>query len=203
MILLFVGAQGSGKGTQAKIISKKLNLCHISTGDLLRETTGKLKEQVDSYINNGKLVPDELILKILKQRIKEPDCKTGIILDGYPRNLQQTDELTKIAKIDKVIEISISDKEAVKRLNGRWNCKKCGIAYNVITSPKPKQKGICDICKQPLTQRDDDKDKNAIQKRLDIYHNETEPILEKYDSVKINGEQSIEKVTEDILEILK
>ena len=125
MILLFVGAQGSGKGTQAKIISKELNLCHISTGDLLRGTDGKLKEEIDSYINKGQLVPDKMIVKILKQRIKKEDYKNGFILDGFPRNLQQAEEFEKIGKIDKVIEISISDKEAIKRLKGRWNCKKC------------------------------------------------------------------------------
>lgn len=205
MILLFIGAQGSGKGTQAKIISKKLNLCHISTGDMLREATGKLKEEIDSYINQGALVPDELILKILKQRIQHPDCKTGIIFDGYPRNLQQTDELAKILKLDKVIEISISDKEAVKRLKGRWNCKKCGIAYNIVTMPKPKQDKICDVCREKLSQRTDDINEEAIKKRLAIYHEETTPILSKYRdrAIKINGEQEIEKITEDILEILK
>ena len=204
MIILFVGPQGSGKGTQAKIISKKLGFCHVSTGDLLREVKGELKQEVDSYINQGKLVPDELIAKILKQKLEEIDNKKGIILDGFPRNLNQSEELDKIVKIDKIFEISISDKEAIKRLTGRWNCKKCGIAYNIFTSPKPKHDKICDKCEEELYQRGDDADKAAIEKRLGIYHNETELMLEKYkDSViKINGEQSIEKITEEIMKKL-
>jgi len=187
MILLFVGPQGSGKGTQAKIISKKLNLCHISTGNLLREISGKLKQEIDSYINNGKLVPDELIIKILKQRIKKEDCKNGIILDGFPRTLEQARDLDKILKIGKVIEISISDEEAIKRLKGRWNCKKCGIAYNLVTSPKPKQDKKCDNCGSALYQRADDINEEAIKKRLAIYHEGTEPILEKYNSIQVNA----------------
>ncbi len=205
MIILFIGPQGSGKGTQAKIISKKLNIVHISTGDLLRSATGKLKEKIDSYINKGKLIPDKFILKLLKKRIKQPDCKNGIILDGYPRNLSQTEDLEKITGIDKIFEIHISDKEAIKRLLGRWNCKKCGIAYNLITQPKPKNNHICDICKIPLYQRKDDIDKTAINKRLKIYHKDTKPILKKFKNraIIINGEQTIEKITEDILKKLQ
>lgn len=205
MIILFIGPQGSGKGTQAKVISKKLSLIHISTGDLLREAEGELRKEIDYYITKGELVPDKLILKILKKRIEKDDCKNGIILDGFPRNLKQARALEKILKIDKIIEINISDREALKRLTGRWNCKKCGIAYNIVTAPKPKQEGVCDKCKGRLFQREDDKNKEAIQKRLDIYHSETSPILKKYsDSViRINGGQAIEKITEDILEVLK
>jgi len=196
-----MGVQGSGKGTQAKIIAEKKKLAHICTGDMLRETTGELKKEVDSYINIGKLVPDELILKILLERIKQPDCKNGIILDGYPRNLRQAEELEKITKIDKIFEIDISDETAKKRLMGRWNCKKCGIAYNVVTEPKPKNDHICDNCNIPLFQREDDVNETAIAKRLQIYHEETMPILKKFKNkvVKINGEQSIEKITEAIL----
>ena len=201
MKLIFVGPQGSGKGTQAKIIAKKLSLVHVSTGDLVRETTGDLKKEVDNYINKGRLVPDPLIIRLLEQKLKEIGDK-GIILDGFPRNLNQAEELDKIIKIDKIIEISISDKEAIKRLGGRWNCKKCGIAYNVVTAPRPKNGHLCDNCDIGLYQRKDDIDKEAIMKRLNIYHNETEPILKKYSSVKINGKQAIEKVTEDVLKEL-
>jgi len=205
MILLFVGAQGSGKGTQAKIISKKIKIVHISSGDILRETSGKLKEQVDSYMNKGALVPDKIIAKILKERIKKEDCKNGFILDGFPRNLEQAEEFEKIRKIDRIIEISISDEEAIKRLKGRWNCKKCGIAYNVVTMPKPKKDKKCDQCGEELSQRNDDINDEAIKKRLAIYHEETTPILSKYRdrAIKINGEQEIDRITEDILKILK
>lgn len=164
MIILFIGAQASGKGTQAKIIAQKKGFVHISTGDLLRAATGEFRKEIDSYITQGKLVPDELILKLLKERMKQPDCKNGVILDGYPRNLQQAEELEKIEKINKIFEINISDKTAKKRLMGRWNCKKCGIAYNVITAPKPKKGTICDNCNIPLYQREDDINEEAIEK---------------------------------------
>jgi len=201
MLILFIGPQASGKGTQAEIIAQKKGFVHISTGDLLRVAQGKLKEKVDSYINEGKLVPDELILEILKHRMNQPDCKKGIILDGFPRNLEQARDLEKIAKIDKIFEISISDKTAKKRLMGRWNCPRCKTAYNIITEPKPKKDKICDICNIPLFQREDDKNEKAINKRLKIYHEETEPILEKFKNkvIKINAEQKIEKIREDIL----
>ena len=204
MIILFVGPQGSGKGTQAKIISKKLGFCHVSTGDLLRETTGELKKLADFYIKEGNLVPSKIMIRMLKERIKKQDCEKGIILDGFPRTLEQADDLDEIMRVDKIFEISISNEEAIKRLTGRWNCKKCGIMYNIFTSPKPKQDKICDKCGEELYQRGDDANKDAIEKRLGIYHNETEPILERHkDSViKINGEQSIEKITEDILKKL-
>lgn len=201
MKLIFVGPQGSGKGTQAKIISGKLGIPHISTGDLIRGTEEDLKEEVDSYINKGNLIPDDLMLKILEERLNRGNCKKGFILDGYPRNLEQTKELDRITSIGKVIEISISDEEAVRRLSGRRSCKKCGKIYNLETLPKPREDNLCDDCKVELFQREDDYPE-AIKKRLEVYHQETEPILEKYDSVKINGEQSIEKVTGDILEVL-
>tara|TARA_Y100000310_G_C20591644_1_gene768381 strand:- start:67 stop:702 length:636 start_codon:yes stop_codon:yes gene_type:complete len=204
MNLIFVGPQGSGKGTQAKIISKELGLAHISTGDLLREAKGELKEKVDNYTNRGNLVPDNLILEILKKRLDGDDCKNGFILDGFPRNSEQAKALDKIMKVDKVIEIKISDKEALKRLSGRWICKKCGIAYNVLTSPKPKKDKICDSCNIPLYQREDDKP-SPIKKRLKIYHEETEPVLEYYQDkiISINGERSIEEIQEEILKRLK
>jgi len=200
MKVIFIGPQGSGKGTQAKIIADKQNICHISTGDLLRES-GSLKQETDLYMQEGKLVPDELIIKILKQKIQQPECEKGFILDGFPRNLSQAETLDSITNIDKVIEISISDTEAIKRISGRRNCKNCGAIYNIYTSPKPSQENICDKCGGELLQRADDTEE-AVKKRLEIYHKETEPILGKYDSIKINGEQPIEKVSEDISENL-
>lgn len=202
MKLIFLGVQGSGKGTQGKIISRRLNITHISTGDLLRSSEGKLRKVIDSYISKGNLVPDDLILKLLKKRLKKEDCKNGFILDGFPRTMEQARDLDKVAKIDKVIEIFISDEEAIRRVSARWNCEKCGIAYNIITEPKPKQKDKCDKCGSTLSQREDDKPE-SIKKRLQIYHKEIKPMLEHYDHIKIDGEQSIEKVAEDILKELK
>ncbi|MFA5061363.1 MAG: nucleoside monophosphate kinase [Candidatus Pacearchaeota archaeon] len=200
MNIILLGVQGSGKGTQAKLISGKKRLTHISTGDLLRNTKGKLKEQIDSYINKGNLVPDELMLKILKNKID--DCKKGFILDGFPRNLKQAEMLNKITKIDKVIEIFISDREAIERISGRRNCSKCGKIYNIYKSPKPKKDELCDDCNVKLSQRADD-NIEAVKKRIETYHKETELILKLYPSVRINGEQDIEKANKEILEVLK
>lgn len=201
MKLIFVGPQGCGKGTQAKVVVEKLGLCHISTGDMLRALEGGLKEEVKSYTDEGKLVPDELIVRILKERVMKSDCDNGFILDGFPRNVAQADELDKIMDVDKVIKISISDDESVRRISGRRNCSGCGMIWNVNTSPKPVDDSKCDKCGSELMQRVDDNEE-SLRKRLEIYHRDTEPILERYTSVKINGEQSIEKVSEDLLKVL-
>lgn len=200
MNLIIMGMQGSGKGTQAKILAEKLRIPHISTGDLVRGTEGELKKKIDSFINIGKLVPDELIIEILKERFSKEDCKNGFILDGFPRNIHQAKELEKISKIDKIIEIELTDEEAIKRIIARFNCSKCKTDYNSIISP-PKKEGVCDKCGANIVKRADDNEE-AIKKRLSIYHNETEPILEHYKSVKINGNQPVEKVSKDILNAL-
>ncbi|MGV8152482.1 MAG: adenylate kinase family protein [Candidatus Nanoarchaeia archaeon] len=202
MKLVFLGVQGSGKGTQAKILSEKLKIPHISTGDLLRNAKGELKQEIDSYINKGALVPDELMLKILKQRLEEDDCKNGFILDGFPRNIKQAEELSKITNIQNAFNIEISDEEAIKRLSGRRNCKNCGAIYNINTNPIPKKEGICDKCSSTLYQRADDNEE-AIKKRLAIYHQDTKPIIKFYNTVKVNGEQDIAKVSEDIAKAIK
>ncbi|MBU3913130.1 MAG: nucleoside monophosphate kinase [Nanoarchaeota archaeon] len=204
--LVFIGVQGSGKGTQAKVISQKLGIAHICSGDLLRQTEGELKKEVDSYINSGKLVPDELMLRILKERLGREDCQMGFILDGFPRNIEQAKELDKIVKTQgflDVINIDISDEEARKRMIGRWNCKKCGTAYNIVTEPKPSKEGVCDKCNLPLYQRKDDSSEEAVSKRIETYHSETTPVIKHYNTVKINGEQSIDEVSEDILKAIK
>lgn len=201
MRLLFIGPQGSGKGTQAEIISEKLKIAHISTGDLFRELKGYMKKKVDAYMNKGELVPDELTLDILKKRLSKKDCKRGFILDGFPRDLNQAKLLDKIVKIDFAIEIKISDRESIKRISGRRICEKCGEIYNVNTSPKPKKKGICDMDGGKLYQRKDD-NKSALKKRLKIYHKQTEGILKHYNAKKVNGKMSIERVTKKILNIV-
>lgn len=200
MKIIFIGPQGSGKGTQAKIIAKELKICHISTGDMLRSTEGELKKQVDEVINEGNLVSDNLILKILKQRITKEDCKNGFILDGFPRNQKQAEMLKQVTDIDKVIEITLPDQEAIKRLSSRLSCK-CGATFNTITNP-PEKENICDACGRELFQREDDTPE-AIQKRLDTYHKDTEPLLQKYDSIKINGNQPIKDISQDILNVLR
>lgn len=200
MKLVLVGPQGSGKGTQAKLLAAKLGIAHVSTGDLLRGAQGELKKEVEEVINSGKLVPDELMLDVLKERLKGGDCKEGFILDGFPRNVRQAEMLSSVTEVDKYIEIAISDEEAVRRLGGRVACEKCGAGFNTVTMP-PKQEGICDKCGGKLVQRADDTEE-AIRARLKTYHEETEPILEKYEHVKVNGEKSVEEVQEEILKVL-
>ena len=202
MNYLFIGPQGSGKGTQAKIVAEKLGIAHISSGDLLRGAEGELKEEVDSYMLAGKLVPDELMIRILRERLEKEDCLKGFILDGFPRNIEQARELDKIIKIDNAFNIEISDEEALKRISGRFSCEKCKEGYNIVTEPKPKVNGICDKCGGKLVQRADDNEKAIIQ-RIKIYREETAPLLKIYNTLKVNGEQSIEKVNEDILKAIK
>lgn len=188
-----MGVQGSGKGTQAKIIAKERGLCHISTGDLLRETVGELKARVDEIINAGNMVSDELMFDILNKRMESGDCNLGIILDGFPRNLKQAKILDSEIKINQVIEIKISDEESLRRLSGRVCCEECGAGYNLHTAPKPKDPEKCNRCEGKLIQRVDDSEK-AIKKRIKIYHENIEPILEFYGNkvISINGEREIE-----------
>ncbi|MEM4182026.1 MAG: nucleoside monophosphate kinase [Candidatus Pacearchaeota archaeon] len=204
MIFILLGPQGCGKGTQAKILSEKLKLPHISMGDLLRGLTGELKEKVDQIINKGELVPAELTIKILKERISKEDCKKGFILDGFPRNLEQAKLLKNICEIEKIIKINIPDEESIKRISGRRVCPKCKFNFNIYTEPKPKKEGFCDFCNVPLIQREDDKEE-FVKRRLEIYHKETNPILEFYKGKvsEIDGLGSIEEVSERILSVLE
>lgn len=203
MNIILMGIQGSGKGTQAKLLSKQLNIPHISTGDLFRSLSGDLKSKVDAIINQGSLVPDDLTLEILKQRMSKPDCKKGFILDGYPRNISQAKMLDTITKVDLVIEIGLDDEESINRLLGRRSCKTCNKEYNInIPFLAPKDPKLCDLCGNTLFQRKDDSTQESIQNRLDIYHNETEPVLKHYKSIKINGNQPIDAVLSNILKAI-
>ncbi len=204
MNIIFIGIQGSGKGTQAKEVAKELNLVSISIGELLRNTTNDLGDKIHEFQNDGALAPDYLTIQALQERIIQDDCENGIILDGFPRNINQAETLSKEMPIHKVIEIKISYEEAMKRLSGRFLCKDCKAGYNTNTIPKPKQEGICDKCGGKLIQREDDTPE-AIQKRINAYRELTEPLLEYYKDklTTINGEQSIESVGKDILDILR
>jgi len=197
MKLIFVGPQGSGKGTQAKKVADKFGFCHISTGDLLRGVGGDLKFEVDRVMGEGKLVGDDLIVKILKEKLESDECEKGFILDGFPRNVAQAEMLKEITVIDKVIEISISDKESVKRVCGRRNCSKCGEIFNVYFK-EPVVEGVCDSCGGELLQRADDNEE-ALRERLKVYHEETESILKMYDFVRVDGSSGIEEVFADIV----
>lgn len=171
---------------------------------MLRNASGELGGELKAQMNSGHLISDELVIKLLVQRISESDCKSGFILDGTPRNINQVNLLKKITKIDKVIEIILSDELAIKRISGRVFCEKCKESYNLITEPEPKNLKFCDKCSGNLIQRADD-NPDAIKKRLEIYHKETEPIFKEYKDIliKIDSNQTIKNAVKDILKKLK
>ncbi|MAF14332.1 MAG: adenylate kinase [Parcubacteria group bacterium] len=206
MKIIIFGPQGSGKGTQAELIARRQNLPYISTGDIFRyhiENKTDLGQKVTDHINQGHLVPDDLTNEIVQGRINQPDCAVGFVLDGYPRNKNQSDFLANIAKIDFAIVIEITDVEAVKRLSDRLACK-CGLSYHLKFNP-PQTEDVCDKCGGVLFKRDDDKP-DAIKKRLEIYHQETEPLFTIYKNQgvlhQVDGSASIDDVYEKIEAII-
>ncbi len=181
MKLIFLGPPGAGKGTVAKKIEQDFRIVQISTGDLLREAAKNqtvLGKEAKSYMDKGMLVPDNLIIELMKERVAQVDCKNGFILDGYPRTIPQADALEGSIAVDAVINFSIPGKEVVKRLSGRRNCPKCGAIYHVAFIP-PKKDNVCDKDGTKLVQRADDKEE-AILKRLDVYKSQTEPLIDYY-----------------------
>jgi len=182
MNLILLGAPGAGKGTQAAVISERLNIPQISTGNIIRAALKSGTEmglKAKSYIDAGKLVPDEVVIGIIKDRLKEDDCKDGFILDGFPRTIPQAEALDEMGVvIDKVIDIEVSDDVIVTRLSGRRVCEKCGRPYHIVDL-KPRVDGICDDCTGALIQRKDDQI-DTVKARLEIYHSETEPLKDYY-----------------------
>ena len=182
MNLILLGAPGAGKGTQAAVISERLNIPQISTGNIIRAALKSGTEmglKAKSFIDAGKLVPDEVVIGIIKDRLKEDDCKDGFILDGFPRTIPQAEALDEMGVvIDKVIDIEVSDDVIVDRLSGRRVCEKCGRPYHIIDL-KPRVEGICDDCTGALIQRKDDQI-DTVKARLEIYHSETEPLKDYY-----------------------
>jgi adenylate kinase len=206
MNIIILGPQGCGKGTQSDLLSKKLGVPTISAGQLLRDEAAKgtpLGRKIKPIIDKGNLVPNSWILGLLLKRIKK--CKRGFVLDGYPRNNAQLEDMKKSLKADVVFRINISEKESVKRLMNRRVCNKCEASYNLLTI-KPKKSGGCDKCGAALVQRDDDKPA-AIKRRLSIYRRDTRVVFDYFSKkgllLDINGEQDIEKVHEDILKELE
>jgi adenylate kinase len=207
MKIILLGPPGAGKGTQAKIITQELDIPHISTGDILRKAIEEkipLGLKAKNYMDKGHLVPDNLIINLIKERIKRKDCQKGFLLDGFPRTIPQAQALKKISKIDKVIKLKIENEVAIKRLSGRRTCKRCGALYHLTTMP-PKKDGICDRCGGKLIIRNDDK-KEAILKRLEVYREETRPLIEYYRKKKhlviIDGGRRKKEVTEDLLSLI-
>jgi adenylate kinase len=204
MNLVLMGPPGAGKGTQGELLAKKLGVDTISTGVMLRtaikEQTeiGKLAEK---YINDGKLVPDDVIVSVVKERLSKPDCEKGFILDGFPRTTAQAEALTESGvKIDKVLSLEVEDAVIVERLSSRRECSKCGAPYNVISN-KPQKDGVCDKCGGELIQRADD-NPDTIKNRLEVYHTQTEPIKAYYEKlgllVTANGEEELADTTRNV-----
>lgn len=183
MNIIFFGAPGAGKGTQAEIVSKKLNIPTISTGNIIREAIKNGTEMglsAKSYIEAGGLVPDEVVIGIIKDRLDMDDCREGFILDGFPRTIPQAEALDEMGvKIDVVLNIEVSDEDIIARMSGRRTCPKCGGTYHILFNPT-KTEGICDACGAELTVRKDDHP-DVVKSRLDVYHRETEPLKAFYD----------------------
>jgi len=208
MRLVILGAPGAGKGTQAVNLSEKLHIPHISTGDIFRSNIkggtplGKLAKE---YIDKGVLVPDEVTIGIVKDRLQQPDCKKGFILDGFPRTIPQAESLDSVLEemgtaLDHVLDIVVDDEVIVKRLSGRRICPDCNMSYHIDFSESAKN-GICVSCGAKLVQREDDREETIIN-RLKTYHNQTEPLVAYYISkgnlLKVTGQKKIEDTTAEV-----
>ncbi|MGE4234515.1 MAG: adenylate kinase [Bacteriovoracia bacterium] len=212
MVLLLLGAPGSGKGTQAKKLIEKLGVPQLSTGDMLRSAVkaqSVLGKQASSYMEKGQLVPDSLVLDLIRERVSQPDCSKGFILDGYPRNIAQAQSLESVLssvgkKLDYVVEIQVPEAELVERLSGRRICRTCGAGFHQKFQP-PKVAGKCDKCGGELYQRNDDVE-SVIRDRLKVYDSETSPLVDHYKQKSIlktlAGTGSPEQILSKILEVV-
>jgi adenylate kinase len=213
MNIVFLGAPGAGKGTQASRVASKMKLAHIATGDLFRQALEKNTEQAKKakpYMESGKLVPDEITISMVLERISNADCQNGVIFDGFPRNIKQAEALDKALvgqkkQIDWVIYIKVSEKILLERLLGRWICRKCQAPYHAVYSP-PKVAGKCDRCGGELYQRADDT-KETVKKRLVVFEAETSPLIQYYSGMKklleVEGEGSEDAIEGRIINALK
>ncbi|MFC2068335.1 adenylate kinase [Chloroflexota bacterium] len=209
MYIVFLGAPGAGKGTQAATISLKLKLTHIATGDLFRHLLTQESElglEVKAYLDKGMLVPDEITIQMVQERISAPDSSTGVILDGFPRNLEQAKALDKALAqrgqaINRVVYIKVDEKELLKRLSDRLICRNCQAPYHIVTSP-PKVPGKCDRCSGELYQRADDTIE-TVKNRLQVYFSQTTPLIDYYKGagklLEVNGEGDIADIGNRIL----
>ncbi|MCI7333368.1 MAG: adenylate kinase [Oscillospiraceae bacterium] len=209
MKLILLGAPGAGKGTQAEIISERLSVPTISTGNIIRAA---LKAQTEmgvkakEFIDKGLLVPDDVVIGIVRDRLKEDDCKNGFILDGFPRTVPQAQALDDMGiEIDKVIDIHVPDEKIVQRLSGRRVCGGCGASYHLLYK-KPEKDGVCNLCGAQLVQRTDDREETVLE-RLKIYHEQTEPLVEYYRKknklVVVEGQEEVSDTTALTLKALE
>lgn len=212
MYVVILGAPGAGKGTQADILSQQMNLPHIASGDLFRQALAEETEVgllAKSYMDKGELVPDEITIRMILERIDRPDCASGCLFDGFPRTLHQAEVLDEAFQeqgksIDKAIYIEVPSEELVKRLSGRWLCRNCQTPYHTISSP-PKIPGKCDKCGGELYQRADDKEE-TVKERLKVFFAQTVPILDYYEKqnklVRVDGNLGIQGVAREIMSVL-
>ncbi len=212
MKLIMLGAPGAGKGTQAKILSDKYSIPHISTGDIFRaniKNKTELGMKAKEYMDKGLLVPDELVVDLVADRIQNSDCVKGFILDGFPRTIPQAESLDKALEelgsaIDKAIDVDVPDENIIRRLSGRRACVGCGATYHIKNLP-PKVEGVCDKCGGELILRDDDQP-DTVLKRLNVYHEQTKPLIDFYANkgvlVTIDGTIDIPLITEEIVKVL-
>ena len=209
MKLIFLGAPGAGKGTQAEFVCKEFNIPSISTGNILREAIAAKTElglKAKSYMDGGNLVPDEVVISIIAERLKADDCKGGFLLDGFPRTIPQAEALDGMGiYMDKVVSIEVPDEAIVERMSGRRACLKCGATYHIVNK-KPAKEGICDNCGNELVVRADDKPETVLS-RLQTYHEQTEPLKDFYKSkgclVTVDGTGSVNEITQLILAQLR
>ena len=212
MKIVMLGAPGAGKGTQAVMICEKYGIPHISTGDIFRSNIKngtELGKKANEYMDQGKLVPDELTIQLLLDRVAQDDCKNGYVLDGFPRTIPQAEVLTKAlaetgSKVDYAINVDVPDENIIHRMSGRRSCPKCGASYHIEYIP-PKQEGICDACGAELIQREDDKPE-TVKNRLAVYHEQTQPLIEYYENAEalrtVDGTKDKDEVFGDIVAIL-
>ena len=212
MKIIMLGAPGAGKGPQAKKIAAKYDIPHISTGDIFRaniKNGTELGNKAKTYMDQGLLVPDELVVDLVVDRVQQDDCKNGYVLDGFPRTIPQAEALDKALaalgdKVDYAIDVNVPDENIVKRMGGRRACVGCGATYHLVYAPT-KTEGICDVCGKELILRDDDKPE-TVQKRLNVYHEQTQPLIDYYTTAGIlktvDGTVDINDVFAAIVEIL-
>lgn len=212
MKIVMLGAPGAGKGTQAKTIAEKYNIPHISTGDIFRANIKNetlLGKRAKDYIDQGMLVPDELTLDLVMDRLEQDDCKNGYILDGFPRTIPQAHALTaalneKEESLDYAIDIEVSDEVIVTRMSGRRACLACGATYHRVFNA-PKEENVCNACGTALVQREDDKPE-TVKKRLEVYHAQTQPLIEYYKEQgvlrQVDGTKNMNQVFEDIVNMI-
>ncbi len=210
MNIIFLGAPGAGKGTQAVIVSKNFKIPTISTGDIIRQALKSGSEmglKAKEYTDKGHLVPDEIVIGIVKDRIAKEDCKNGFILDGFPRTIPQAEALTSSGvNIDAVVDIEVDDAVIYSRMSGRRVCSHCGRTYNVNLDVKPKHDGVCDDCGNALVQRVDDK-LETVKERLKVYYEKTHVLKDYYEKSEklfvVNGDQDVDRIYHDIEKVLK